>query len=132
MHVVKKVSDQAIAGLITELKELPQVDMPVKHSFSDSVYVREIFMPKNSIIVGKKHKTKHLNIVQQGECMVYMDGKLVHIKAPYTFESDAGVQKILRIIEDTVWSTVHVTEEKDIDVLEDLLIEKEIVWRGQQ
>lgn len=40
------------------------------------------------------------------------------------FVSDAGVRKVLYIEEDMLWSTVHPTEERDLDKLENLLITK--------
>ena len=124
MKVIKKVSQEAINELVRGCLNLPQVETPVKHNFSDGVYVREIFMPGDTFVIGKKHTTKHLNIVQQGECLVYMEGELHHIVAPCTFESNAGVQKVLKVVKDTVWSTVHVTEETDIDKLESTLAYK--------
>ena len=107
-----------------------QVDCPVVHHFSPGVYVREITMPKDSVIVGHKHKTKHLNIISKGSCiLVDLDTKdKTHIEAPCTFESEAGVRKVLYIVEECVWSTVHVTEETDIDKIEEIVIDKSNIW----
>jgi hypothetical protein len=37
--------------------------------------------------------------------------------------SKAGVQKVLYILTDMTWQTVHVTDETDLEKLEELLIE---------
>lgn len=104
------------------------VEPPVTHFFSDGVYVREIFMPADLLIVGKVHKTRHLNIVSKGRCLVVTPVKQLVIDAttfPQTFESLAGEQKVVYMLEDTVWSTVHVTAETDLSVLEEQLVSPE-------
>lgn len=105
-------------NLAAFMQTLPQMDAPVTHHFSDGVYVREIFMPAGMLIVGKIHKTKHLNIIQQGACRVVTPTRILDIKGPYTFESDPGEQKIVYMYTDVTWSTVHVTEETSLDEIE--------------
>lgn len=102
----------------------PEVMCPLKHNFSEGVYVREITMPTNTYVLGHEHTTTHLNMISKGACVLadIDTGEIIDIVAPYTFESKAGVRKLLYIVEECVWSTVHVTEETNIDKLEDLLI----------
>jgi hypothetical protein len=109
--------------LVQELSKLPQSPMPLKHYFSPGVYVREIFMSAASIVIGKVHKTEHLNIIQRGRVEIFDESGIFTLQGPITFTSKAGVQKVLYIQEDTVWSTVHVTEETDLEKLECELIE---------
>lgn len=115
---------QQISYLVTELGKQPQVECPLKHYFAPGVYLREIFMPASSIIIGKIHKTEHLNIIERGSCSIYHeDGTQQLLQAPFTFVSKPGVQKVLYIHEDMVWKTIHVTHETDLDRLEAELIE---------
>ena len=99
------------------------VECTLKHIFSKGVYVREITMPSNSIVLGAEHTTTHLNIISKGACILLdLDtGDQTDIVAPMTFESASGVRKLLYIVEECVWSTVHVTEETDVDKLEQQL-----------
>lgn len=98
------------------------VDMPVKHHHSPGVYVREIFMPANSVIVGKVHKTRYLNIVQSGLVTVITPYRKFTVAGPCTFESFAGEQKVGIIHKDCVWSTVHVTDKTDVDdIIEEII-----------
>ena len=39
---------------------------PLRHFFADGVYVREIFIPKGMLIVGKIHKHSHPNFLLLG------------------------------------------------------------------
>jgi len=101
------------------------IECPLQHHFSPGVYVREITMPTDTFVLGHKHTTTHLNIISKGICRLsdVETGEVVELIAPCTFESKAGVQKFLYIVEECVWSTVHVTEETNIDKLEEMLIE---------
>lgn len=114
---------EKIAVLVRYFGADSQVDCPLKHHFAPGVYLREIFMPAGAIVIGKIHKTEHFNIVQQGRLMIFDEGGAHEIKAPCTFVSKPGIQKVLYIAEDTIWSTVHLTEERDLEKLEAALIE---------
>ena len=115
---------EKVGYLADSLKNLPQVDCPVTHSFAPGVYLREIFMPAGTVMIGKIHKTEHFNLLDRGVCsIIHDDGTHEFLRAPLTFVSKAGVQKVLYIHEDTVWRTIHVTPETDLVKLEALLIE---------
>lgn len=115
---------EKIAVLMREFGTAAQLECPLKHYFAPGCYIREIFMPADSIVIGKIHRTEHFNIIQKGRVtIIHDDYSRDELKAPVTFVSKPGVQKILYIHEDTVWSTVHLTNETDIAVLEALLIE---------
>ena len=99
-------------------KEEPQVDLPVLHDFAPGVYARRILMPAGTFVIGKTHKTEHLNIIMSGSANVMIDGQIKVIRAPYIFKSGKGVKKVLYILEDMIWATIHPTEETDLDKLE--------------
>lgn len=123
-----KINADELAMALTE--NTPIVDLPLRHLFAPGVYIREIFMPAGTVVVGHRHKTKHFNIVLKGKCAVTQDGiEVMQIEAPMTFVSDAGVQKILLIKEDTTWQTVHPVNEKEVEAMaeeerEDMFVEK--------
>lgn len=103
---------------------LPQVDVPLRHSFAPGVYMRQVLMPAGSLILGHCHKTEHFNIVLTGKALVLIDGQTYAIEAPYAFKSGVNVRKLLYIVEDMVWATIHPTDETDLGKLEELLIDK--------
>lgn len=125
MTNVAKLQINNIKDLVNIMQDLPQVDAPVKHHFSKGVYAREIFMPKDMLIVGKVHKTRHLNIVSQGTCTVVTPVRRLEIKAPFTFESMEGEQKVVYMHTDVVWTTIHLTEETDLAKIEEQCIAKD-------
>lgn len=113
-----------VQGNMMQIVDIRENELPLTHTFSDGVYAREIFMPAGMLIVGQVHNTKHLNIVSKGSALVYSNGKVMKVEAPFTFESEAGVRKILYIIEDMFWTTIHVTDETDVEVLENTLVDR--------
>lgn len=102
--------------------ELESQECPVVHRFSPGCYLREIFMPAGSKVIGKIHATEHFNILLTGSVTVITAEGMEHIKAPYTFTSKAGVQKVVVVHEDCTWQTVHVTNELNIEKIEEEVI----------
>jgi len=100
-------------------------DFPLKHSFADGMYVREIFIPKGSILVGKIHLHEHPNFLMMGEVVVYTEGGgTERIKAPKSIISPAGTKRFVQAISDTIWTTVHsnIENTRDLDRLEEIVI----------
>ena len=100
--------------------QMPQRELEVKHYFSQGVYARELYIPKDTILVGKLHKYKQLNILSKGDISVLIDEEVKRIQAPFTVVSPAGTKRIAYTHEDSVWLTIHGTEETDIDLIEDI------------
>ena len=46
---------------------------PLKHSFSEGVYIREMLMEKDGMVIGKLHKYSHTWFLMQGEIIVATD-----------------------------------------------------------
>jgi len=105
-----------------ESGELVEQECPVTHRFAPGCYLREILMPAGTRIVGKIHATEHFNILLTGFVTVITAEGSEDIKAPHTFISKAGVQKVVVVHEDCRWQTVHVTNSTDLNE-----IEKEVI-----
>lgn len=112
---------QSMIELISK-GEMQEQDCPVTHRFADGCYLREIFMPKDTLIVGKIHATRHFNIILEGEVTIATVDGVEHKKAPCTFISEAGIQKVVYMHSDCVWQTVHVTSETDLKEIEKQVI----------
>lgn len=97
-------------------------NFPLKHSFADGMYVREIFVPKNYLVVTKIHKHSHPCFVLKGKCIVLSEEGVKIITAPFSMITPAGTKRVVYVLEDTIWATVHKTYETDLDE-----IEKEVI-----
>lgn len=118
---------EKIARLEAKLSPMPQIDLPLKHTFTTGVYMREIFLPKGSIVVGKIHRHDHVNFISYGDVTVLTKDGLKRIQGPCTMVSTAGTKRALYAHEDTVWTTIHANpdEERNLDKLESFIIAKD-------
>jgi hypothetical protein len=98
---------------------------PVTHHFAPGVYAREMFLPADHTIVGKIHRHAHLNIISRGKVVVSTEDGTKELDAsdgPITFTSFAGTKRAVHVLKDTVWTTIHVTNETDLDKIETEII----------
>jgi len=98
--------------------------LPLKHTFVDGAYIREIFMPKGTLLTSKIHKICHPYFIMKGDCSVLTDEGVVRLKAPYQGITEPGTKRILYIHEDTIWITVHTNPDNKEDLEK---IEEEII-----
>jgi hypothetical protein len=92
---------------------------PVTHAFADGIYQRTIFIPKGTVLTGKLHRFAHPNFLMQGEVIVVTEhGGREHLKAPLALISPPGTKRAIYALEDTIWITVHRTEDTDVEKIE--------------
>lgn len=113
-----------IMALEAAMLDMPedQVEIETKHHFAPGIYAREIFIPAGTALVGKIHKTQHINVVAQGRITVVTEEGLRDIEAPFVFVAPPGTKRAGYAHEDTVWITFHPSNETDLDKLERELI----------
>jgi quercetin dioxygenase-like cupin family protein len=97
---------------------------PIKHSFADGVYIRQMDMQKNSVVVGAIHKHLHVWFLLTGEITVATEDTTEDYIAPCYVVSTPGVKRVILANEDSIFVNIHKnpSNTKDIDELE-----KEIV-----
>ena len=100
---------------------------PLKHSFAPGIYVREIFIPKGTMIVGKIHKHAHPNFLLSGKVIILTEhGGREELTAPLSMISPSGTKRVVFAVEDCRWVTVHENKdnETNLEKLEDFVIAK--------
>lgn len=127
MSIVKdqrdKLIDQA-EKLIIEKAE--PVTLPLKHRFTEGMYIREIFMPAGTVLTSRIHKTNHPFSIQKGKCNVYDGDDLQVLEAPHLGITEKNTRRLIHVMEDTIWITFHVTDKTDLSEIEkELLVERE-------
>lgn len=94
-------------------------ELPVTHTFSDGMYTREMFIPKNTIVIGRVHKKECINICSKGSLNILsFDGEVFQVSAPFNATSQPGSIKIGFALEDSIWINVFRTDAIDIDSAE--------------
>lgn len=113
-----------ILNLEQAMRGLTQIDCPLKHHFAPGNYAREILLPAGSLVVGKIHKHAHINVISKGSVTVFTESGSLDLKAPATFVSEVGTKRAVLAHEDTVWTTIHPTDETDLEKIEEHVIAK--------
>lgn len=96
-----------------------------KHHFGPGVYLREFFLPQGMYFTSKIHKTTHLFIVAKGKTVIVSEHGKKTVEGPAVFTTTPGTKRAVYGIEDTTFFTVHLTDETDLEKLEEKIIAKE-------
>ena len=97
---------------------------PIKHTFADGVYIRQMDMKAGSAVVGAIHKHLHVWFLLTGHVTVATEDTTEDYIAPCYVVSTPGVKRVILANENSIFVNVHKnpSNTKDLDVLE-----KEIV-----
>jgi quercetin dioxygenase-like cupin family protein len=99
-------------------------ELPLTHSFSDGIYIREIFIKKGMFAIGKIHKSDHTFFLIKGKLLLYSEDGVKEVEAPYYGNAKAGTKRVAVALEDTVFVNVHPNPNniKEIEKLEDIFV----------
>jgi len=124
MDDIANVSMQdKVENLEEALKNIPQVECPVKHYFAPGIYAREITIKKGTVLTGAIHKTENLAILSCGRLQLVTESGTIEISAPHILTVKPGTKNAAYALEDSVWTNFFPTEETDVDKLVELLTE---------
>jgi len=102
--------------------ETETIELKFNEYFSKGVYARELLIPKGTVLTGHIHKYQNLNIMSQGELSISTENGVIRVKAPYTVVSPPGTKRLAYAHEDTIWTTIHGTDETDVDKIEEQFV----------
>jgi hypothetical protein len=127
------LSDEAISELLSgkvnekiekmesELLTLDQIHMPVEHRFINGMYVREITIPKGTILTGAVHKFDYVDIMLSGDIAVATPDGMKRLTGINIMAGPAGRKRAGYAYEDTRWLTVHKTDATTSEGIEDVI-----------
>lgn len=121
--LARQVSREKIERLEGYLQNVPQVDLQTRHYVSAGMYAREITIPAGTVLTGAAHKFDHINVCH-GDIIVWTEEGMKRLTGHFTMASRAGAKRVGLAIQDTVWTTIHRTDETDIEKLEELLTDE--------
>lgn len=107
----KKYSiEQVLKAVAYTILSRPQIDCKLRHTFTNGLYCREIFMPAGTEIISMIHKTQHQYVALIGATLVFKkETGWEAVQAPDRGVTEPGTQRVLRTITDCVWLTFHPT-----------------------
>jgi len=97
---------------------------PIKHTFADGIYIRQMDMLKDSVVVGAIHKHLHVWFLLTGHVTITTEDTTEDYIAPCYVVSTPGVKRVILANENSIFVNIHKnpSNTKDLDKLE-----KEIV-----
>jgi hypothetical protein len=88
------------------------------------MYVREITIPKGTILTGAVHKFDYVDIMLSGDIAVATPDGMKRLTGINIMEGPAGRKRAGYAYEDTRWLTVHKTSAMVAEGIEDVLTVK--------
>lgn len=107
--------ENAIAGT------LQIVELPLKNVFTKEngkyLYGRSIFIPRGTVLSSRIHLHQHQFIISKGLISVYDEttGEKKLLAAPFHGITEPGTRRALHALQDTIWTTFHITDSNDPD-----------------
>ncbi len=100
--------------------DIPQVDIPAIHNFSAGIYSRHVVIPAGVLITGRKHRHSHLVMIAHGRVTIWDEQHGTQNLVGFTvFESKPGARRMIYAHEETIFITLHATNETDIEKVEE-------------
>ena len=97
---------------------------PIKHSFADQVYIRQMDMKKGSVVIGAIHKHLHVWFLLTGHITVATEDTTEDYIAPCYTVSTPGVKRVILANEDSIFVNIHKNPSNTQDISK---LEKDIV-----
>ena len=106
-----------------------EIAYPLKHSFANGTYSRQISLPKGHFIVGKTHKYEHISILSQGRVSIMTPDGIEHRESPDIWVSPAGTKRLIYVHEDAIWTTIHRTLlTNPEEIVEKIAFDSDLSW----
>tara|TARA_R100000900_G_scaffold128057_1_gene103746 strand:- start:2868 stop:3338 length:471 start_codon:yes stop_codon:yes gene_type:complete len=97
---------------------------PIKHAFTDGVYIRQMDMPKGNAVIGAIHKHLHVWFLLTGHVTIATEDKTEDYIAPCYVISQPGTKRVIIANEDSTFVNIHKNPSNTTDLDK---LEKEIV-----
>jgi hypothetical protein len=108
-------------------------ELPLEHFICNKTYVRQITLPKDIIVTGKVHNFDHTSIISKGDVTVMTPEGVTRIKAPATWISKAGTKRLIYVHEETIWATIHQSENTLVEDLEkEIVHDSDLSWINKE
>jgi quercetin dioxygenase-like cupin family protein len=117
------VSREQVERLQAEMATMPQAELVTEHQFSPGMYMRKLYRPAGTLIVGNVHKEPHFFLCAKGEIIAWTENGMKRLQAGDVIESKPGTKRVTLAVTDAIGITIHRTDKTDLDEIEAELIE---------
>ncbi len=100
------------------------IDLMIKHHFSNGLYAKEMHLPAGHFAVSHRHEYDHISMLASGHARVETSGDSVEYDAPAFIMIRAHVEHTITALDDVTWFCVHETDETNAENIDEVLIER--------
>ena len=99
-------------------------NFPLKHTFADGIYIRQMDMKADSMVVGAIHNHLHVWFLLTGRLAVITEDATEEFISPCYVLATPGSKRVIYAMEDSIFVNVHKNPSniKDIKKLEDEIV----------
>ena len=99
-------------------------NFPLKHTFADGIYIRQMDMKAGSMVVGAIHNHLHAWFLLSGHLAVATEESIEEFVAPCYVLATPGAKRVIYAMEDSIFVNIHKNPHniKDIKKLEDEIV----------
>ena len=123
---------EAVEAFLMDNSDNPEVAIgdsdifPLKHTFVDGLYIREMKMEKGSFAIGKLQKNEHLWMLLQGKLTVTTQSSSEEYIGPCYVKAKPGEKKAVYAHEDSIFVNIYPNPDntEDLEKIENTWIAK--------
>lgn len=104
-------------------KKIPGAEM--EHHFVNGLYMRKAKAPAGMLFTTQIHKVRHPFFILSGAARILTEEGITTLTAPYQGFTEVGTKRLMYILEDITWYTIHATNKTTVEE-----VEKEILADG--
>jgi hypothetical protein len=124
---------EAVEAFLMDNSSNPEVAIgdsnifPLKHTFVDGLYIREMKMDKGSFAIGKLQKNEHLWMLLQGKLTVTTQSSSEEYIGPCYVKAKPGEKKAVYAHEDSIFVNIYPNPDntEDLEKIENTWIAKD-------
>lgn len=83
--------------------------------FAGGMCSRTGYLPAGLVFVGYAHKQAQMQMIHYGKVKLFHDDCEEVISGPAVFAGEVGAKRLVEVLEDTLWTTVLVTDADNIE-----------------
>jgi len=112
-----------LAHRFAPVTDMAVTDCPVKESFENGEYVREIFIPAGTLFIGRPHKAGHRIVGLIGSVVFRTENGPERFDAPFEMVTKPGSQVAAVALTDHIARSYHPAPSEDFKACEDAAFE---------
>ena len=105
------------------VEQIPGAEM--EHHFVNGLYIRMAKAPAGMLFTTQIHKVRHPFFILSGAARILTEEGIVTLGAPYQGFTEAGTKRLMYILEDITWYTVHATDKTTVEEVEEEVLAKD-------